>query len=159
MKSKRPMIFAAAALALCCLFATSAGAEPTASAGPTIEFTACGPFPAAEEAYLENPKRTLQEIHEAWAVNKVRYCASAVIPTSEEVDAIHKIDLCLEGYGAFTKAEIETCIANWENGEAATSSRVRRKKKVHHRAHAHAGAQIHALARALRAQALALDHS
>jgi hypothetical protein len=117
MKIRKLVAFALAGLALSGLFAGNAGAEETQ------ELTFCGPFPPAEEAYLRNPARTMQEIQDAWQVNKVRYCASAAVPADRVEAAARSIDICLESRFPWTKADAEACIALWYSHSGATEFR------------------------------------
>lgn len=125
---------ALAALAVSGLFAPTAGAEQMQ------EFAACGPFPAAEEAYLKDPSRTMQEIKEAWEVNKVRYCATRVLPVAEADELAYFVDACLgPRIARYTKADAEACIVQWEaqkgNGSELRENGKRRHKKSKRHGH------------------------
>jgi hypothetical protein len=127
MKIRMLGVAALAALAVSGLFA------PTASAERMQEFAACGPFPPEEEAYLKDPSRTMQEIKEAWEINKERYCATAVVPLAEADDIAYFVSACLEsGMPHFTKAEAEACIAEWESQRGRTTGLRHKKGKRRH---------------------------
>ena len=127
MKIRTLVASALAGLALSGLLASTAGAEEMR------ELTYCGPFDPAEEAYLQDPSRTMQEIQDAWKVNKVRYCASAVVPASGVLDAAHDIEICLESRSVhWSKADAEACIAEWYSLSGTTE--LRHQSKRHHNA-------------------------
>jgi hypothetical protein len=137
---KTKMLAAAlTALALSAMFATAANAEemPNANAQGMHEFAACGPFPPEEEAYLKDPHRTMQEIREHWEVNKVRYCATLLVPVAEANEAAFFISACLEPEMPHpTKAGAEACIADWQRSKGTQTQYMRRHARRHrHKMH------------------------
>jgi len=129
MKIRTLVVSALAGLALSGVFAPTAGAEETQ------ELTYCGSFPEAEEAWLKDPSRTMQEIQEAWQVNKVRYCASAIVPAARILEAARSIDICVESRFPWDKADAEDCIAAWY-AESGTTELRQRQAKRHRKAKA-----------------------
>jgi hypothetical protein len=137
MKIRMLVVAALTALAVSGLFSTTANAQDMQ------EYAACGPFPPEEEAYLQDPRRTMEEIHEHWEVNKVRYCATLVLPAAEANEAAYFIGACLEPHmPRLTKAAAEACIAEWQRSRAAPVRYMHRhagrRHKARHRTKRHA---------------------
>ncbi len=86
--------------------------------------------------FFEVPRTDL-EIQEAWEGNKVRYCAIAVVPADELLEASSQIETCWEEKGGSEKTDVEACIGKWEAGELSLRHRHAKRHRGHAKRHGH----------------------